>query len=106
MPAPMQAKSGGYNGIEIYSFDSGSDMKKQHHLSHTQSQNGQGRNLRQSLQSIWTSVTNFMVLRSPISSEAKRDLSQHSYNVKAGLYPYLPPSEEQRDWLGKVYDQS
>ncbi len=81
-------------------------MQKQHYSSHTQPHVTQKQTLRQSLQAFWTAVTDFMVLRSPISSQDKRDASQHPYNAKAGLYPYLSPSEEQRDWLGKVYDQS
>ncbi|MGB7412744.1 MAG: hypothetical protein WA902_00910 [Thermosynechococcaceae cyanobacterium] len=81
-------------------------MNNQHHPNHTQSRNRQGKTLRQALQTLWTNVTGFMVQRSTITSQGKSGSSKHSYSAKAGLYPYLPPSEEQRDWLDKVYDQS
>lgn len=81
-------------------------MNIQHQPNHTQSRSKQGKTLRKSLQALWTNVTGFMVQRSQSSSQGKNGLSNHPYSAKVGLYPYLPPSEEQRDWLDKVYDQS
>lgn len=59
--------------------------------------------LGQSLQSVYKAVKRFMVLRPQSSTQAFIPLAKDKYGAKAGLYPYLPNGEEQRDWLDRLY---
>lgn len=59
--------------------------------------------LGQSLQSIYKAVKTFMVLCPQPSVQAFTLLAKDKYAAKAGLHPYLPKGEEQRDWLDRLY---
>jgi hypothetical protein len=47
-----------------------------------------------------------MVHRPPVPAQPEVAASQPGYDAKARFYAYLPVSEEQRDWLNKLYYQS
>jgi hypothetical protein len=49
----------------------------------------------------WRMICDFMTDK---SIAANPPLCQ--YDRKARFYPYLPPREEQRDWLEKQYERS
>ncbi|MGB7084031.1 MAG: hypothetical protein WBD47_00650 [Phormidesmis sp.] len=44
-----------------------------------------------------------MVHRPQPSASSPVSAAKHRYSAKAKLYPYLPTSEEQRDWLERLY---
>ena len=59
--------------------------------------------LGQSLHSLYKAIANFMVHRPQASAQSPVISSEQRYSAKARLYPYLPTSEEQRDWLDRLY---
>ena len=60
------------------------------------------KNTFRSLHKHWKRLASFMVLPEEAGSEplGKR------YAAKTRLYPYLPATEEARDWLEKIYQKS
>lgn len=58
------------------------------------------------LQTSWTHVARFMVLRPQAASPQAIDPANQPYSTNARFHPYLPASAEQRDWLERVYHQS
>ncbi|MGC1306421.1 MAG: hypothetical protein WA885_04270 [Phormidesmis sp.] len=67
--------------------------------SHSQNQPTLG----QSLQRTFKAVAAFMVHRPQPSAPSPIASPKDKYSTKASLYPYLPKSEEQRDWLERLY---
>ncbi|PZO11840.1 MAG: hypothetical protein DCF25_18705 [Leptolyngbya foveolarum] len=59
--------------------------------------------LGQSLQHLYEAVKHFMVQRPQPSAQSPTPSAKDKYGAKAGLYPYLPKGEEQRDWLDRLY---
>ncbi|MBE9059632.1 hypothetical protein [cf. Phormidesmis sp. LEGE 11477] len=57
----------------------------------------------QSNKTLWKSILRFMVQRPQASAQSSIVMAKDRYSAKASLYPYLPASEEQRDWLERIY---
>lgn len=64
------------------------------------------RTVWQLLQTGSKAVAKFMVHRPQSAFPQGVPPSIQRYSEKAKLYPYLPASEEQRDWLEHLYQQS
>lgn len=64
----------------------------------------QGQTLWQFLQRHWQALSGFMVQKAPTTTILHP--AQCRYSAKGRFYAYLPPSEEQRDWLEQIYHQS
>ncbi|MDA0267963.1 MAG: hypothetical protein O3A14_13635 [Cyanobacteria bacterium] len=78
-------------------------MQKRFHSTSTQSFHSPlGKRLRQ----YWQTLLGFMVQRSCDAPQFSANPFQRRYAAKARFYSYLPPSEEQRDWLEQIYHQS
>ncbi|NJM99597.1 MAG: hypothetical protein HC800_22835 [Phormidesmis sp. RL_2_1] len=56
--------------------------------------------LKQSFQSRLKAALSFMIHR---PQKSVQPTSRDAYAAKARLYTYLPVSEEQRDWLERIY---
>lgn len=59
--------------------------------------------VRNQLKSIGRAFTRFMVHRPQPSAGSPALTAKQRYGAKSSLYPYLPASEEQRDWLEQLY---
>ncbi|MGB3789665.1 MAG: hypothetical protein WA949_16765 [Phormidesmis sp.] len=68
------------------------------------SENPSQKTLGQTLQASCKAIANFMKHRPQPSAKQSGVLPKHRYGAKAGLYPYLPTIEEERDWLEQVHD--
>jgi hypothetical protein len=79
-------------------------MKSPSHLPSPQTPVGQGHTLWQSLKRRWQALSGFMVQRA--TTTPTLDPARRRYSAKGRFYAYLPPSEEQRDWLEQIYHQS
>ncbi|MEM7064636.1 MAG: hypothetical protein AAF572_15935 [Cyanobacteria bacterium P01_B01_bin.77] len=64
------------------------------------------RALWQSLRANCKTIAKFMVHSPQSTSRQEIHDSTRIYHTKTKLYPYLPVSEEQRDWLEHLYHQS
>ncbi|MEO0488455.1 MAG: hypothetical protein AAF215_24420 [Cyanobacteria bacterium P01_A01_bin.123] len=64
------------------------------------------RTLWQSLRTGWKAFARFMVHPPQVFAQLESNSSYYRDSAKARFYAYLPPSEEQRDWLDKIYHQS
>ncbi|MGB3295095.1 MAG: hypothetical protein WBB01_19100 [Phormidesmis sp.] len=60
------------------------------------------RNILTPLYRQWQRLTSFMVM----PEDALPTQSEKRYASKTRLYPYLPATEEARDWLEKIYQKS
>ncbi len=81
-------------------------MQKPSNVTPVQAVFGQWGMLWQSLRNHCKTLANFMVHRSHGLPQAPDPASRHQYRAKARFYAYLPPSEEQRDWLEQIYHRS
>lgn len=79
-------------------------MQKPSHFSSPQTPVDQDLTLWQSLHRYWQALSGFMVHRAAAAPTLHP--AQRRYSAKGRLYAYLPPSEEQRDWLEQIYHQS